>query len=224
MQTIEQKTQLPDELMVRCAEFAPILDYASGETIQNRGEFKLGLSIIYKGQIKIGNFGLDGEYQHTVTLQRADTFGEFTLFNHLPRTHHAQALGDTQLIQMSLAQFNRCAAAHPELYSFLLRSMGLKLHLALERLDDLLRLPTYIRLAKILQEYADPSGKVSLKQSDLSELLGVTVLSSHRALHKLRALGLVKTVYGGVIIHQQAEFNVWLEQQLSLGKILRADS
>lgn len=218
----KQTTALTEALVELCAFHAPIIEYQDGATIHNRGDFKPGLSIVYSGQVKMGNFGLDGIYHHTVTLQRADTFGEFTLFNNLPRTHHAQALGTTEVVQMSAQRFERFVKTHPELQTVLLRSMSLKLHLALELLDDLSRLPTYIRLAKLLQEYADETGKVSLKQKELSELLGVSALSAHKAVKKLCALALVKSAYGAVVIIEKQRFDDWLEQQLSLGKLVNA--
>lgn len=109
---------MPEELLMKCAKFAPIKEYSDGFTIHKRGELKPGLSIIYSGQVKVGNYGLDGKYQHTTTLLKADTFGEFTLFNNLPRTHHALAIGDTKVIQMSTSQFNQCVKEHPELSIF----------------------------------------------------------------------------------------------------------
>ncbi|MFT6284759.1 MAG: CRP-like cAMP-binding protein [Arenicella sp.] len=213
------KASMPEDLLMVCAKFAPIKEYSDGCTIHNRGELKLGLSIIYCGQVKIGNYGLDGKYQHTATLSKADTFGEFTLFNNLPRTHHAMAVGATKVIQMSAAQFNQCSKGTPELSAYLLSSMGLKLHIALERLDDIQRLPTYIRLAKILLQHTDKQGHVDLRQKDLAEQLGITVLSCHKSIKKLAALTLLKTSYGSIHINNITDFTLWLEEKMSLGQL-----
>jgi CRP/FNR family transcriptional regulator, cyclic AMP receptor protein len=152
-------------------------------------------------------------------LQKGDTFGEFTLFNQLPRTHNAEALGDTQILQMSDKQFHQCCAKYPALQQFIIRSMGLKLHIVLERLDDLQRLPTYVRLAKILQLHADENSKVNLKQKELADLLGVTLLSCHKALQKLKELDLIEKSYGGVLIKDANKFTHWLHQVSSLQQI-----
>lgn len=210
---------MPEKLLMLCAKVAPIKDYRDGCTIHNRGELKTGLSIIYCGQVKIGNYGLDGNYQHTVTLSRADTFGEFTLFNNLPRTHHAMAIGETKVIQMSQSQFNQCTRVSPELSAFLLRSMGLKLHIALERLDDMQRLPTYIRLAKLLLQHTDRQGRVALRQKDLAEQLGITVLSCHKSIKKLAELLFVETSYGAIKINNVTDLKLWLKEKMSLGQL-----
>ena len=213
---------MPEELLMLCAKAAPIKDYRDGCTIHNRGELKPGLSIIYCGQVKIGNYGLDGNYQHTVTLSRADTFGEFTLFNNLPRTHHAMAIGETKVIQMSQSQFNQCTRGTPELSAFLLRSMGLKLHIALEHLDDIQRLPTFIRLAKLLLRHTDKQGRVALRQKDLADQLGITVLSCHKSIKKLAELALIETSYGGIKIKNVQGFTLWLKEKMSLGQLFKS--
>jgi CRP-like cAMP-binding protein len=215
------KTSMPQKLLMMCAKFAPIQEYIAGCTIHNRGELKPGLSIIYSGQVKIGNYGLDGKYQHTTTLSKADTFGEFTLFNNLPRTHHAMAITDTNVIQMSVNQFNQCTIESSELSAFLLSSMGLKLHMALESLDDIQRLPTYIRLAKLLVQQTDKQGRVNLRQKDLAEQLGITVLSCHKSIKKLTDLSLIETSYGAINIKNLPSFSLWLEEKMSLGLLLK---
>lgn len=210
---------MPEDLLLACTKFAPIIEYSAGTTIHNRGEFKLGLSIIHSGQVQMGNYGLDGKYQLTARLSKADTFGEFTLFNNLPRTHHALAVTTTKVIQMSAKQFNKCVLEYPELNRFLLASMGHKLHMTLEFLDDFQRLPTYIRLAKLLLQHSDDQGRVALRQSDLSEQLGITVLSCHKAIKKLQQQTLIKTAYRSINIKDVATFNEWLQQKMSLGQL-----
>jgi CRP/FNR family cyclic AMP-dependent transcriptional regulator len=110
----------------------------------------------------------------------------------------------------------------PELSAYLLSSMGLKLHIALERLDDIQRLPTYIRLAKILLQNTDKQGHVDLRQKDLAEQLGITVLSCHKSIKKLAALTLLTTSYGAIHINNITDFTLWLEEKMSLGQLLKS--
>lgn len=215
-------TRMPEKLLIRCAKFAPIIEYSDGCTIHNRGDVKTGLSIVYSGQVQMGNYGLDGKYQHTITLSKADTFGEFTLFNHLPRTHHAMAVGETKVIQMSSNQFAQCSNESPELNTFLLSSMGLKLHITLERLDDIQRLPTYIRLAKLLLLHTDNQGRVAMRQKDLAEQLGVTVLSCHKAINKLSDLSFIQRFYGAIQIKSVTDLTLWLDEKMSLGQLVKS--
>jgi CRP/FNR family cyclic AMP-dependent transcriptional regulator len=114
------------------------------------------------------------------------------------------ALSRCKLIQMSENQFDQCAQESPRLSKFLLRLMSLKLHITLEKLDDIQRLSTYIRLAKLLLQHADQHGSVKLRQKDIAEQLSVTVLSSHKAIKKLAGLLLIKLSYGAIVINQHS--------------------
>jgi CRP/FNR family cyclic AMP-dependent transcriptional regulator len=133
------------------------------------------------------------------------------------------ALGRCKLIQMSENQFDQCAQESPRLSKFLLRLMSLKLHITLEKLDDIQRLSTYIRLAKLLLQHADQHGSVKLRQKDIAEQLSVTVLSSHKAIKKLAGLLLIKLSYGAIVINQSAQFEQWAQQQMKLGQIAKPD-
>jgi CRP/FNR family cyclic AMP-dependent transcriptional regulator len=105
---------------------------------------------------------------------------------------------------------------------FLLSSIGLKLHIALERLDDIQRLPTYIRLAKLLLQHTDEQGRVGLRQKDLAEQLGITVLCCHKSIKKLAVLSLIETAYGAINIKNVSDLTLWLKEKMSLGHLLKS--
>ena len=75
-----QQTIMPDEYVELCLPFGTLRTYAATSTIHERGIKNKGLSLVVSGEVKIGNYGLDGSYQITTVLRRGDTFGEFTLY------------------------------------------------------------------------------------------------------------------------------------------------
>ena len=119
-------------------------------------------------------------------------------------------------------KYNQCTTQHPELSVFLLSSMSLKLHITLERLDDIQRLPTYIRLAKLLLQHTDKQGRVALRQKDLADQLGIKVLSCHQSIKKLAELALIKTSYGAINFKNVPSLTLWLKQKMSLGRLLKS--
>jgi CRP/FNR family cyclic AMP-dependent transcriptional regulator len=205
-------------LLDQALAFGRLVEYPKDATMHTRGEYAMGLSIVYSGQVRVGNYGLDGNYQLTTLLEKGETFGEFTLFANLPRTHNAEAVTDTQIIQMSIKQYNAFILEHPQAEKMLLGSLANKLHTALERLDDIQRLPTYSRLAKLLFQLGQrqQSTHLEIKQNQCAQLLGVTILSAHKALQKLQSLGLIKTAYGAIYIQDMAEMEAWLQQNSSI--------
>lgn len=229
---------MPESLLKLCTQCGTPTEYDKGAMIHNRGDFKPGLSIVVAGQVKVGNYGIDGNYQLTTVLERGDTFGEFTLYASLARTHHAQAMSDCTVLQINESRFRQLEAAHPEVGVFLTRNLAIKLHATLERLDDILRLPTHVQLAKLIYQTSvaqansvetnpvqansfqislgQTSTAVALRQSDYAERLGVTVLTAHKALNKLVSLSLIRKQYGKVEIVDMQAMSKWLNDNVSL--------
>lgn len=205
-------------LLDSAVAYGRVAEYADGEMIHARGDQRPGLSIVFEGQVKVGNYGLDGQYQLTTILEKADTFGEFTLFANLPRTHNAEALNTTKVIQMTVMQYHRFVAAHPDVEKMLLQSLARQLHQALEILDDTRRLPTHARLAKMLYLFSQQqqSTRLQINQKQCAQQLGVTVLSAHKALKKLKHAGLINTAYGVITIIEIPVLYRWLQAQSSI--------
>lgn len=166
----------------------------------------------------MGNFGLDGSYQITTILRRGDTFGEFTLYASLARTHHAQAISTCEVLQIPEIAFRRLVESHTDVSQFITRALAIKLHAALDRLDDIRRLPTHVQLAKLIyQTYLSTKQNfVSLRQSDYAERLGVTVLTAHKSLTKLYAFNLIEKQYGGVRVIDAEKLKAYLKENTSL--------
>lgn len=213
-----QQTVMPDDHIEICLTFGTLRSYAATSTIHDRGSKNKGLSIVVSGEVKIGNYGLDGNYQITTILQRGDTFGEFTLYASLARTHHAQALTQCKILQISEPAFRSLTKQHTGISEFITRSLAIKLHTALERLDDIQRLPTHVQLAKLIYQSHLTSKRafISLRQSDYAERLGVTVLTAHKALTKLYELQLIEKRYGGVAIISIERLESFLKDSSSL--------
>ncbi|NMP33225.1 Crp/Fnr family transcriptional regulator [Thalassotalea sp. M1531] len=210
--------KLPDEMVLLLCEFGQTVFYSSDKLIHARGDVKPGLSVVISGLVKVGNYGLDGKYCLTRVLEPGETFGEFTLFGNLPRTHNAESLGDTEVLQLNASEFDLACQRIPQLKDTLLASLATKLHDCLEILDDVRRLPLTVRLAKTLVTIAKTRGTndVVIRQSDLADVTGVTVLSCHKALNVLTEQGLIKLAYGRIIINDRSAFTRWIEQKSEL--------
>ena len=206
------------DLLENALSFGRCIEYQDNETIHSRGNLIPGLSIVYSGQVRVGNYGIDGRYQLTTVLEKGETFGEFTLFANLPRTHNAEAVSKAQVIQMSVSQYHDFTKDYPIVEKILLSSLAKKLHQTLEHLDDVLRLPTHTRLAKILFNLSNQQQTKTLKvkQNQCAQLLGVTVLSAHKALKKLQGEQLIRPAYGVIHIVDIEALREWLLQQSSI--------
>ena len=131
-----------------------------------------------------GQFGVAvGQADHA-HLRRAGTwFGDISLFDGLPRTHDANAHGETTLLVVRKADFKELLAQHTELYEALLRLNCRRLRLMFDAVEDLNTRPLASRLAKqillLARSYGINEGEeirigLQLAQEDLAQMLGAS--------------------------------------------------
>lgn len=193
-----------------------LVKYADGQLIHSRGAQKPGLSIIASGSARMGIYGIDGSFVITATLGIGETFGEFTLFTDLPRTHDVFAEGKTEIYQLSGNSFNTIYEQEPEIARALLKTTLSRTHLLLEMLDSIRRLPIREQTARILLSMTQPastSDTLKCLQSDLAFTLGVSRVSLNRALGNLTELGLIRLGYGQIEVPSVPRLRAWVNQQ-----------
>ncbi len=207
-----------DEL---CA-LAPVVSYADGQLVHQRGEAKPGLSIIKSGQVVAGNVGEDGSLLMTSVIKTGDCFGEFTLFAGLPRTHDIYSFGPSEIYQVPKAKFLRLFAERPELAEVMLTLALYRNHALLEYLDNLRRQPLLVRTAQIINsniraktEYYE----VETRQDQLAFSLGVSRVSIGKALSNLQKAGLIKLGYGKIMIPSTTKLRSWLQDRSLLAPL-----
>ncbi len=195
---------------------ANVVRYTDGQLIHTRGQIKPGVSIVKSGYAKVGVNGLDGTFIMAGVLGPGESFGEFTIFTDLPRTHDVTASGTTEIYQIDEQRFNKLCDSHPELVKALLCSTLMRTHLLLELLDSMRRLPLKARAVKLLLSIAYTTGSqdfVRIRQTDLAESLGVTRVSLGKVVKKLSNEGLIELGYGKIRFPDRNRLERWLEQQ-----------
>ena len=213
---------LPPHLRDALEAIAVPRRYKDGALIHSRGDVKPGLSIVASGSVHIGNTGSDGSYVTTTILGPGQTFGEFTLFADLPRTHDAVAVGPTVINQIGRAPFMRLYDQDPELGKIVLIATTKRLHVVLEFLDDLRRLPLTVCAAKLLlmMSYsAETPNKIIGNQVELAFTLGVSRVSIGKALKMLEAEGVIKLGYGYIEVSNEALLAEWITDRSALAPI-----
>ena len=213
---------LPDPIRKALEAAAVPIRYRDGALIQARGDATPGLSIVRSGAVRIGNIGADGHHLTTAVFGAGQTFGEMTLFGDLPRTFDARAFGPTTIDHVSQERFERLLDEHPELGRFILRSLSLQLHAALEFIDDARRLPLLVRTAKLLADMTRAgSDKATLEttQSAIANTLGVTRVSVAHALAELEREGLLRRGYARIEIANLRALRQWVDERSELAPV-----
>tara|TARA_R110001606_G_scaffold233942_1_gene381518 strand:- start:15087 stop:15779 length:693 start_codon:yes stop_codon:yes gene_type:complete len=189
---------LPEQVAEKVRRESTVVKYTDGQFIQSRGDPNPGISIVRSGVANAAIIGIDGSVSMTTLLGPGQSFGEFTIFAELPRTHDVSATGPTEIYQIPATRFKRLYDNEPELSRALLKTALIRSHILLEMLDAIRRLPIRERTAKILQSMSHTAGNPNLlecRQSELAFTLGVSRISLNRALKQLAELNLIELGY-----------------------------
>jgi CRP-like cAMP-binding protein len=119
-----------------------------GASLASRGAAAQEWCGVALGAVRISSVSLSGKQ---VTLTYAEPgvwFGDIALFDGLPRTHDADAHGQTTLLAVRRPDFLELLSQHVELYDALLRLNCRRLRLMFDQFEDLNTRPLQARLAK----------------------------------------------------------------------------
>lgn len=191
--------------------------FSDGQFIQSRGDDDSGIAIIESGAARAGIYSANGGFILTSFLGPGQTFGEFTVFADLPRTHDLSALGPTSLIHIPGKRFLDLCDADPAYLFALMRATLLRSHVALEMLHALRILPLLPKVAKyllILTPEPPAQPELQFRQSDLAATLGLSRASMNRALSDLESLDLIERGYGAISIKCKSALHDWLERTI----------
>jgi len=194
---------LPTATMDRLLAAGSARKYADGQIVQERGDTNAGLAIVVAGQVIAGNIGLDGSFVISALLRPGETFGEYTLFAGLPRSHTLWSQGPSEITFIKAKPFARLFDADPAIARGLLTLTLLRNHEMMEFMDAQRRLSLQVRLARLLLASVEPgtaSASVECRQEDLAFMLGVSRVAAGKALKKIQAAGLVRLGYGRIEI------------------------
>lgn len=187
--------------------------FHDGQSIHLRGDDKPSLSVILSGRVRFGLYTGDGNYIQTGVLGKGHCFGEATLFLNTPRPYYADAIAQTELVDIKKTTLHRLLEAHPALAAPLLTTLTNRLYESLEFADDLRSNALDVRIAKQLLRLnasGDFAGNaVEIRQADIAYGLGQSRVSVSKALAHLKAQGLIRLGYREIEIPDPEALAAW---------------
>jgi len=194
-----------------------------GQLFQNRGTVTRNLVVILQGNIRMMTIGEDGSALLTAILGPGQQINEITLFAGVAQTHDATAVGETELLVLSEAEYETFETRYPEIVKALLISNVHRMHQFVEILNDLRALPKSVVLARILYKNAKymratPSANnadLRVTQDDIAMFLGVSRAYLNQVMSQLGDEGLIELAYRKVRVLDIATLGQWIEDHLT---------
>ncbi|QQD18657.1 Crp/Fnr family transcriptional regulator [Spongiibacter nanhainus] len=197
---------LPPEAVEELLTIARTQRLGDGELLYAQGDEGDAMYGILSGSVRLSNHTSDGRELLVMQVERGDWIGEVSLFDGLPRSQTARALGHCEILVLDGKPLQALLDAEPGLYRHFIPMLCRKLRLALSYVEgvSLYSLPERLRqrLLELGEFYGQADGDngtlidLHLPQEDLAKMLAVSRQAVSRELKKLEAEGLIRLAYG----------------------------
>lgn len=191
------------------------LRLAPGEMLFRQGDPVPGPQAAFfgvvSGAVKASSLREDGKEAILVVLEAGNWFGEISLIDHQPRTHDATAVGETELLALPRAAFDRLMK-RPAFALAVCRMLAARVRSLYGMVEDATLRSTRARVARRLLLLArgdatqarEPRPVVPVSQEALAMMLGVSRQTLSKELQAMAQAGAVTLGYGRIAIASAA--------------------
>ncbi len=198
-------SHLPVDLQRSLLAAARLRTLAAGQCLFKRGDPPCGLYAVLEGAVRISAVNAQGKEAVLSLVETPYWFGEICLFDSLPRTHDALAMGPCTLLQVPQAAMLTILEDHPAYWRDVALLLSHKLRLSLINIEQMSLMPASARLAHRLLMIAQGYGEIDqarrtlqLPQEDLAAMLGLSRQTTNSLLKALEQQGLIGLSYGAI--------------------------
>ncbi len=198
--------------ILRCAY---VKRYQDDALISARGEPPEEWIACARGAVRVSSTSISGKQITLTYVEPGIWFGDVSMFDGDRRTHDAYAHGETTILCVARADFQKILALHPELYEALLRLHARRIRQLYGLVEDLNTLPLRARLAKqllhLVRSYGVPSLSdgsemrigLQLAQEELAQLLGASRQRVNQELKSMEREDAIRIEPGGLVIRNR---------------------
>ena len=168
-----------------------------------------------KGAVRVSSTSLSGKQITFTYVEPGIWFGDVAILDGDTRTHDGYAHGETSILCVAKADFQKILATHVELYDALLRLQARRIRQLFGLVEDLNTLPLRSRLAKQLLHLARSYGVPSLHhgsetriglhlaQEELAQLLGASRQRVNQELKAMEREEILRIESGGLVVRDR---------------------
>ena len=192
---------LKDNELEKLAGHAVMRSYDTGSFIFWEGDSPQYFCIVAKGRVKILKYSSSGKEFTIAFFHSYEMFGEIAVFQNMPYPATAQAVVDSDILQISKDDFLSFMGSRPQVALRIISVLGERLREAQERFKDIAGERVEQRIARILFMLSEKSGPVLLyKQQEIAEMSGTTTETAIRVMVHFKEMGVIDTVRGKITI------------------------
>ena len=183
-----------------------------GDLISARGDTPEEWMACAKGAVRVSSTSLSGKQITFTYVEPGIWFGDVSILDGDSRTHDVYAHGDTTILCVARADFQKILDQHVEFYQAMLRLQARRIRQLFGLVEDLNTLPLRSRLAKqllhLVRSYGVPCLNnaqeirigLHLAQEELAQLVGASRETVNKALADFAGRGWLKLDGRSVLI------------------------
>ena len=195
--------------ILRCAF---VKRFKDGDLIAARGDPPDHWIACAKGAVRVSSTAVSGKQVTLTYVEPGIWFGDVAMFDGDRRTHDTYSHGDTTILCVARADFQKILASHVELYEALMRLQARRIRTLFGLVEDLNTLPLRARLAKqlihLVRSYGVPNLEdgsqmrigLQLAQEELAQLLGASRQRVNQELKTMEREGTIRIEPGGLVV------------------------
>lgn len=195
--------------ILRCAF---VKRYKDGDLIAARGDPPDHWIACAKGAVRVSSTAVSGKQVTLTYVEPGIWFGDVAMFDGDRRTHDTYSHGDSTILCVARADFQKILASHVELYEALMRLQARRIRTLFGLVEDLNTLPLRARLAKqlihLVRSYGVPNLEdgsqmrigLQLAQEELAQLLGASRQRVNQELKTMEREGTIRIEPGGLVV------------------------
>jgi CRP/FNR family cyclic AMP-dependent transcriptional regulator len=166
---------------------------------------------VIEGSVRLTNYTPSGLERVAIVLRPGMWFGELSVLDGKARPHDAIADNAVRASHLSMAAVTRLAAIHPEFWRDIALLSCERQRLGMRNTARIQTQPAIVRLAAFLlsSHTRAADGVVRTTQENLAQVVGISRQRVNATLGELKALGLVRPLYGGIEIPDPARLRAF---------------
>jgi len=186
-----------------------------GDLISARGDTPEEWMACAKGAVRVSSTSLSGKQITFTYVEPGIWFGDVSILDGDSRTHDVYAHGDTTILCVARADFQKILGQHVEFYQAMLRLQARRIRQLFGLVEDLNTLPLRSRLAKqllhLVRSYGVPCLNnaqeirigLHLAQEELAQLLGASRQRVNQELKSMEREEAIRIEPGGLVVRNR---------------------
>ena len=198
-------SHLPAQLQDSLLATARLRQLTAGQYLFRRGDPPCGVYAVLEGAVRVSAVNAQGKEAVLSLVETPYWFGEICLFDGLPRTHDALAVGPCTLLQVPQPAMLEILDQRPAYWRDMALLMSHKLRLSLINIEQMSLMPASARIAHRLLMIAEGYGEIEhsrrvlqLPQEDLAAMLSLSRQTTNSLLKALELQGIIGLSYGAI--------------------------